>query len=136
MDIASLRNRIPENFKELLRFAIVGGICTVVDSVVYFVCLPLLGTRPALVLGYCTGLVFNYIMTVLWTFKTKMNVQNLIGIVFVHLINLFIVRFSLMKVFEDLLLLEEVLSYCLTVVISVVFSFIMVRFIVKRKVSL
>lgn len=135
---------LKENQKllEFVKFCIVGGISTGIDACIYFTvkqfaCIFFTVKQftinlIALVSGYAISFIANYFMTVLWTFKSKPNKKNAIGVLAAHLINLFVVRFGLMYLFVEICKIDSNIAYIRTLLISIVASFILVRLAVKK----
>ena len=117
---------------EFVRFCIVGVVATLIDAAVFFVANQYVSYMIALVTAYFISLVFNYIFTILWTFKQKPSTKNAVAVVFAHLFNLFVVRWGLMFLFVSLLTYKESLSYILTLSFSTISNFIVVRYVVKK----
>jgi putative flippase GtrA len=62
-------------FRQLANFAVVGGLGTITNLVIFFVIVDLLGT-PALtgsVLSFCVAVTQNYVFNELWTFNDDGN---------------------------------------------------------------
>ncbi len=118
--------------KEFIRFVIVGTLATAIDAGVFYLVRLFAPYQVAMITGYLLSLIVNYILTVRWTFKKKPSVNNAIAVVAAHLINLFIVRMSLMKFFVGYVGLEDKIAYLPTLVISVAINFFMVKFAVNR----
>ncbi len=62
-------------FTQLTHFAVVGGLGTITNLVIFFVIVDLLGT-PALlgsVLAFCFAVTQNYVVNELWTFNDDGN---------------------------------------------------------------
>lgn len=112
------------------RFCIVGIISSTIDAVVFYIVRSFTIYQFALVCGYLLGLVFNYCMTIYWTFKTKATKRNFIGIVAAHLINLFVIRMGLMWLFVSCMYMSDKIAYMPTMIISVIVNFIMVKYAV------
>ena len=123
------KNRLGSEF---IRFCIVGVICTGIDAIVFYITRIYFPYQIALICGYLVGLVFNYFLTVYWTFNVRPSIGNAIGIVLAHLINLFIIRMGLMWFFVELGQLHDKYAYVPTVIISVIANFLMVRFVVNK----
>jgi putative flippase GtrA len=94
--------------------------------------MPLTGYPVALVSGYILSLVVNYFLTVRWTFKSKANAKNAVGIVAAHLFNLFVVRMGLMYLWVNGCKLPERTAYLPTLAISVVANFIIIKLIIVK----
>lgn len=118
--------------KELIRFCIVGVVCTLLDSAIFYMVRLFAPYQVALVSGYLLSLIANYFLTVYWTFKTKPSKGNAIGIVAAHLFNLFVVRMGLMYCFVELMGISDKIAYIPTLLISVITNFIIIKFIVNR----
>lgn len=117
---------------ELLKFCIVGTICTGVDALLYYGIKNIVPYQFALISGYCISLLLNYFLTVYWTFKVGHSIQNLLGIVLAHLFNLFIVRMGLMHILVSLLHISDNLAYWPVLSISVLSNFLVIKFIVHK----
>ncbi len=119
-------------FQEFMRFCIVGIICTVLDMALFCLLRIIVPYQIALVGGYLISLVVNYMLTIRWTFRTRSTMGNIIGIMFAHLFNLFIIRMGLMWIFTSFLFWGENIAYVPTLAISVTINFFLIRYIVKR----
>lgn len=118
--------------QEFFRFCIVGVFSTLLDASIFYLVRMVASYTIALITGYCTSLILNYILTVYWTFQTKASVGNAVGIVMAHLFNVFVVRLGLMHVFVEGCMLEDRIAYIPTLMISVVTNFLIIRFVIKR----
>lgn len=123
---------ILEKYRELIRFCIVGAFCTGIDAMIFYIVRLFAPYSVALISGYLLSLIINYILTVLWTFKSKPNKQNAIGIFAAHLFNLFVVRMGLMWLFVEVLNLEDKIAYVPTLLISVISNFVIIKYIISR----
>ena len=119
-----------ETARQFVRFVVVGCVCTMTDMILFYVLRLFMPYQPAMIAGYLTSLTVNYLLTVYWTFSTEASVRNLVGIVMVHLFNLFVVRMGLMYVFVRLLAMDDRVAFVPTLVISSVASFFLVRMVV------
>ena len=117
---------------EFLRFCIVGAFCTGIDAALFYLFRSFTSYQISLVCGYIISLIVNYFLTIYWTFKTKSNVKNLIGVVSVHLLNLFVIRIGLMFIYVDLMSINDRIAYLPTLLISVVINYILVKFVVHK----
>jgi len=119
-------------FQEFYRFCVVGVIATVIDVIVFHIVRTFAIYQIALICGYLFSLIINYVLTILWTFKRKMSWRNVIGIIIAHLINLFVVRMNLMYIFVDNMNIYDRYAYFITLFISTITNFLIVRFVVNR----
>ena len=120
--------------REFLRFCVVGTLSTAVDASIFYLVLTVAPYPVALVSGYGVSLVFNYLLTVYLTFREKASLQNAVGVIGAHLINLFVVRMGLMYLFVNVMGWDEHIAFLPTLVISVLANFLMVKFVISRKV--
>ena len=127
-----LEDRLTPQMEEFIRFCIVGAFATLIDAAVFYIVRQFACYQVALVSGYVLSLIVNYFLTVLWTFKQKPTMKNALGVLVAHMINLFVVRMSLMYLFVDLIGINDRIAYVPTLLISMVTNFIVVRFFVKR----
>lgn len=119
-------------FREFLRFCVVGGLCTAIDSGIFYTVRLFAPYQIALISGYLLSLIANYFLTIYWTFQSKPNKKNAIGIIVAHLFNLFVVRMGLMYIFVDLMDVNDKIAFIPTLLISVVTNFIIVKLIVNK----
>jgi len=138
--------------KEFIRFAIVGVVATAIQYGVYLLFLQIIPEHIAyqeniaLNIGYGISFIFNFILTSIFTFKSKANVKKTVGFVMSHAINLGLQN-VLLKFFLWLPLPEISLSigtyqrlvlpkeYALIFVfaIAIPVNFLLVRFAFKSK---
>ena len=130
MTIKSLKNNV--HFMEFIRFCTVGVLCTVIDASLFYLIKLAFCYQMALSIAYIISLIINYYLTTFWTFKVKPSKKNFIGIVSVHLFNLFVVRMGLMWLFVSYYRLSENLAYLPTLVLSVMVTFVLIRMVVRR----
>ena len=105
--------------QQFIRFCLVGGLCTIIDALLFYTIRNFTSYEIALVVGYLSGLIINYILTIYWTFKSNPSIKNAIGIVSAHLFNLFIVRMGLMYIFVNIISWSDKISYLPTLGISI-----------------
>lgn len=117
---------------EFLRFCIVGFLCTLVDAIIFYASNSIFSYQISLICGYLISLVLNYYLTIHWTFKSKSNLKNAVGIILAHLFNLFVVRMGLMLLFVNICGANNIVAYIPTLLISVITNFLIIRFVVKH----
>lgn len=130
MNLESLKNN--ERTMEFVRFCMVGALCTAIDAGLFYIIKLVFCYQVALSIAYIVSLIINYYLTTFWTFKVKPSKKNFIGIVGVHLFNLFVVRMGLMWLFVSYYRLSENLAYLPTLVLSVMVTFMLIRMVVRR----
>lgn len=119
-------------YSEFIRFCMVGALCTGIDAVIFYTVRSFATYPIALVSGYMLSLIANYFLTIYWTFKSKPNTKNAIGVVSSHLFNLFVVRMGLMFIFVDLMMINDRISYVPTLAISIITNFFIVKMVVCK----
>lgn len=117
---------------EFVRFCMVGALCTAIDAGLFYIIKLVFCYQVALSIAYIVSLIINYYLTTFWTFKVKPSKKNFIGIVSVHLFNLFVVRMGLMWFFISYCHLSENLAYIPTLMLSVMVTFVLIRIIAKN----
>ncbi len=120
------------NLAEFIRFCIVGVIASGIDAALFYAAKTIVPYQVALVIGYLVSLTVNYYLTTKWTFKVRQTLTNLLGIISVHLVNLFVVRMGLMSLFVQQLGLNSDVAYVPMLIVSVFFSFIAIKFIIHK----
>lgn len=128
---------------EVVRFAIVGGIATVLQYVIYLAAMPLLANLiPALgnsdhtlatvanTLAYILSFIFNFIASTRYTFKVKANANRGAGFTFSHIVN-----YSMQTLFLNLFVglgLAKQMAMIPTLCICIPVNFLLVRFFLKK----
>lgn len=125
-------NHPNRKIREFVRFCTVGIFCTILDTCIYYSFLLFASYQVSLVCGYCISLVFNYFLTVYWTFNKKANAKNGIGVVCTHLFNLFVVRMGSMYLLINYLGISEQWAFIPTLFISTICNFLLVRLVVYK----
>ena len=120
-----------QEVREFIRFCIVGVLATIIDMAIFYSLKAFVHYNVALVCGYCLSLVFNYFMTVYWTFQTKSSARNLLGVISAHMINLFVIRMGLMWLFVNMVGLTSDFAYIPMLLISVIANFLMLKYFIK-----
>lgn len=128
---------------EVIRFAIVGCIATVLQYVIYLAAMPLLANLiPALgnsdhtlatvanTLAYILSFIFNFIASTRYTFKVKANAKRGAGFTFSHIVN-----YSMQTLFLNLFVglgLAKQMAMIPTLCICIPVNFLLVRFFLKK----
>lgn len=118
--------------QQFIRFCLVGGMCTGIDAIIFYAVRIIASYPVALTSGYLISLVANYFLTVFWTFHSKPNTRNAIGVVAAHLFNLFVVRMGLMYVFVNMINISDCVAYIPTLIISVITNFLIIKYLVMK----
>lgn len=128
---------------EVIRFAIVGGVATALQYVIYLATMPLLASLiPSLgnsdhtlatianTVAYIISFVFNFVASTHYTFKVKANAKRGVGFTFSHIVN-----YSLQTFFLNLsveLGLTKQIAMIPTLCICIPVNFLLVRFFLKK----
>ncbi len=128
---------------EVIRFAIVGGVATALQYVIYLATMPLLASLiPSLgnsdhtlatianTVAYIISFVFNFVASTHYTFKVKANAKRGVGFTFSHIVN-----YSLQTIFLNLsveLGLTKQIAMIPTLCICIPVNFLLVRFFLKK----
>lgn len=118
--------------QELFRFCIVGTVCTLLDSLIYYLLRTIVPYQVALVCGYVISLAVNCMLTIRWTFQTLPNKTNIAGVVTAHLINLFVVRMGMMWVLTQQFNVDDSVAYIPTLIVSIGTNFLIIRVIINK----
>ncbi len=123
---------LKRNINEIIKFGIVGGICTGIDAVIFYCFHNPLGYNIAIILGFLISIGVNYLLNIYWSFSTRPSIKNAVGVLGAHTFNIFIVRLGLMWLFVEIIDLQVRLAYIPMLTISIITNFLIIRFIVKR----
>lgn len=86
------------NWKEIIRFGIVGVIATGIHYGVYVACLLVLSANIAYTIGWIVSLCCNFYLSARFTFRKHMSVSRAGGFVFSHVIN-YLMHMGLLNLF-------------------------------------
>lgn len=115
-----------------LIFCLIGVLCTGIDAGVFYALHTTIGYRLAMVCGFCVSLGINYLLNMRYSFKERPTTSNAVGFVFAHLLNIFVVRMSLMWLFIHLLYMSDSMAFVPTLAISVVTNYMILKYVVKK----
>ena len=115
---------------EVFRFALVGGIATLIQYGVYLLMLYAVSPTLANTIGYAVSFLFNFLASTRYTFKVKTNVRHGAGFALSHLINygLQILMLHLFIAVGFSEKLAPIPMFCVCVPVN----FLLVRFFLKR----
>lgn len=119
--------------QQFIRFCIVGAFATLLDAALFYMFRQWMSYQASMVLSYTICLLLNMVLTLRWTFRRKFNLRNVMGVMWAHLFNLFVVRYKLMELFVVTLKMSDRLAYLPTLGISVVVNFLIIRAIVHKE---
>lgn len=115
---------------EFIRFGIVGILATGIHYLVYSLVQRLTGAGTAYTVGYVVSFAANFMLTSLFTFRTKATVSKGLGFGLAHLCN-YLLQMGLLYVVLAAGIstaLAPIPVYC----ISIPLNFLMVRFVFKK----
>lgn len=128
---------------EVIRFAIVGGIATVLQYVIYLTAMPLMASLiPSLTgndhtlatiantIAYIISFIFNFIASTRYTFKVKANAKRGAGFTLSHIVN-YLMQTLFLNLFVGMGLTKQV-AMIPTLCICIPVNFLLVRFFLKR----
>lgn len=121
-----------QRYLEFFRFCIVGAFCTFLDIAIFYICRIIFTYLFSVIFAYCGSLTANYFLTVYWTFKSKANAKNAVGLILTHLFSLFVLRMGLMWFLVEVGGWNEDVAYFLPMIIAPIFVFLMTRFCINK----
>lgn len=119
-----------ETYGEIIRFAIVGTISTVLNYVIYWILQHWINVNVAYTIGYVLSFFVNYWLTAHFTFHEQTSTKNGIGFGGAHLFNYFL-HMALLNFFLWIGLSKE-LAPLGVYAIAVPTNFVLVRFVFKH----
>ena len=145
MQIGDITNRLDENRKrqlgEIVRFAIVGVLATLLQYLIYWILIQFIGddvskaksqfySSAAMTVGYVISFIFNFIASTRFTFRVKANVKRGAGFAFSHVVN-YLLQMVTLNFFLWLGLSKQIAPipmFCICVPVN----FLLVRFFLKK----
>lgn len=119
-----------EMIGEMVRFAVVGTLVTVIHYVVYWALQLVINVNLAWTAGYIAGFVFNYYMSAKYIFREKASVENGAGFGGAHVVNYFL-QMGLLNLFLWWGWSQEMAPVGVYAV-SIPVNFLLVRFVFKH----
>lgn len=116
---------------QIIRFGIVGAICTIIHYGLYMLLCVMFGANIAYIIGYLGSFVVNFYLTAYFTFNTSASWQRLIGMVGAHSVN-FLLHILLLNIFL-FIGIKEALAPIPVFAIAIPINFLLVRFVFNRK---
>lgn len=117
--------KLKKNISELVRFGIVGSMAMAIHYGVYWFLIKIINPTLAYTAGYGISLIFNFLLSTFFTFKTKPNYKKGIRFVLSHGIN-YLLHIILLQVFLHIGV-PEVYAPFPVLAIAVPVNFILVR---------
>lgn len=121
--------------KEIIKFLITGGVCTLLNYLVFYILLTLLGVNYLFssAIGYISGVSLGYYMNKLWTFNVKYDSLLLkVKYLAVYLINM-LIGLGLLKMLKEIIHIDPRFGNILSIGYTTVANFIGIKFLVFKK---
>lgn len=117
---------------EILRFAIVGGLATVIQYVVYvvFVNAVKVPAVPSTMISYAISFICNFFLSNYFTFHTRPNAVKGLGFALSHLLNMGL-QVGLVAIFKGLV--GNTLALLPAMAICIPVNYLLVRFALTSK---
>lgn len=132
--IANKLVKSDSRISEVIRFAMTGGLATVVQYGIYVVFVTAVHV-PAVVatlISYALSFILNFVLSTYFTFKTKPNKRNMFGFVLSHMINMGL-QTGFVAIFQ--LIIPKSIALLPALAICIPCNYLMVRFAFKGKYS-
>lgn len=135
MNIAHYISKIYHSaqFRELVRFGIVGCVATLIQYGIYYLFNQVIGwgATTSLTIGYAMSFVFNFFLSNYFTFRTKPTVKKGIGFGMSHCIN-YLLQIVFLNLYMWIGISEEFAPIPMFLTVIPI-NFILVRFVLKSK---
>ena len=115
---------------EFVRFAIVGGIATVIHYGIYLLLKLVIDINVSYSIGYIISLLCNFYLTAKFTFKSETSVKKGAGFIASHVVN-YLLHIFLLNVFISIGIpssLAPIPVYCIAIPVN----FLLVRTVFRR----
>lgn len=122
----------PDRRAEILRFGLVGGLCTLLQYAIYVVFLHFVGTTAVVstIISYAISFVANFLLSSFFTFHSNPNAKKGLAFAASHLINLGL-QTGLVAIFKELM--NPTFALLPALVICVPTNYFLVRYAFKNK---
>ena len=115
---------------EFVRFAIVGGIATVIHYGIYLLLKLVIDINVSYSIGYIISLLCNFYLTAKFTFKSETSVKKGAGFIASHIVN-YLLHIFLLNAFISIDIpssLAPIPVYCIAIPVN----FLLVRTVFRR----
>lgn len=118
-------------FRELIRFGIVGVVATLIQYGIYYLFNQLvgLGATTSLTIGYIISFVFNFFLSNYFTFKTKPTIKKGLGFGASHAIN-YLLQIVFLNLYMMMGIPEQWAPFPMFATVIPI-NFLLVRFVLK-----
>ena len=131
-----MKNNKKELFTQIFKFVIVGGIATIIDFAVYYICYNFLKIDPLIanILAFSIAVVYNYTASVRWVFTVDDSKNK--KVIFIEFIVLAIVGLLiselLLYIFINKLSMNKMIAKIIANVIVMIFNFITRKLLLEK----
>ncbi len=118
-------------FRELIRFGIVGVVATLIQYGIYYLFNQLvgLGATSSLTIGYIISFIFNFFLSNYFTFKTKPTIKKGLGFGASHAIN-YLLQIVFLNLYMMMGIPEQWAPFPMFATVIPI-NFLLVRFVLK-----
>ena len=118
---------------EIVRFALVGGLATILQYGFYIVFVHVVGVKavPSTMISYALSFIMNYFLSSYFTFHTKPNARNGLGFTLSHLVNMGL-QTGLVAIFKEIV--GKTLALLPAMAICIPVNYLLVRFAFTSKI--
>lgn len=118
------------DFKEIIRYAIVGLVATAIHYGVYLLCQLVMSPNVAYTIGWIVSLTVNMFLTAHFTFRSSITLWRAGGFIASHVVN-YLLHISLFNFFLWCGVGQKWAPLCVFCIVIPV-NFILVRFVFKK----
>ena len=116
---------------EIIRFGLVGGLCTVLHYALYYLLQRYIDVNIAYTMGYVLSFIANFYLTARFTFGTAPSWRRLFGMGGAHAVN-YVLHIVLLNLFLGMGV-PQAWAPLPVFAIAIPVNFILVRFVFKNK---
>lgn len=116
---------------EMVRFAIVGVVATLLHYAIYWLLLDVAAAGVAYTAGYVISLVVNYLLSSRFTFRSNTSVRNGVGFLGAHAVN-YLLHISLLALYLYLGVPKRIAPIPVYAV-AIPVNFVLVRSVFRHK---
>ena len=125
--------KLDEKRKQFIRFLIVGTLATIIQYSVYYILIKFMHTNIAYTIGFILSFCANFLMTTLYTFKSKITIKNFLGFGGQQIFN-YTFQLLFLNIFLWLKVPKEIAPIPVFVIILPL-NFMILRFVFKKKIK-
>ena len=113
---------------QIFKFGIVGGIATIIDLIIYYICFNYLKINPLIanIISFCIAVIYNYLASIKWVFivdENKSKKKLFIEFMIFSILGLLLTEF-LLFIFINKLSLSKMIAKIIATVVTMIFNFI------------